>query len=139
MIILDTSVLYALLDRRDRRHDEAALWYSQTDEEMATTPLIVAEVDHLARTRTGRRAVEAFHRDLAGGAYLVEWWPGAAARIVEVAGHYSGLDLGLADASLIALAERLGTTALATFDERHFRAVRPLTGGLAFALAPTDS
>lgn len=48
-------------------------------------------------------------------------------------------DIGLADASLLALAARLGTTRVATLDERHFRTVKPLTGEAAFALLPADA
>ena len=46
MIVLDTSVIYALLDRADRRHEEAVVWYGAVDEDLATTPLVVAEADH---------------------------------------------------------------------------------------------
>lgn len=71
------------------------------------------------------------------GAYVVEWWPEAMAETVEVAREYP--DIGLADASLISLSARLGTTRVATLDERHFRVVRPLTGEAAFALLPADA
>jgi hypothetical protein len=48
--------------------------------------------------------------------------------------------IGLTDASLVVLAERLGTTDIATLDERHFRTLRPLAGGVdAFRLLPADS
>ena len=40
--------------------------------------------------------------------------------------------------ALVALAERVGTTSIATHDERHFRAVSPLAGGDAFRLLPRD-
>jgi|SRR5271163_2436525 len=47
--------------------------------------------------------------------------------------------LGLADASLVALARRLDTIDIATRGERHFRAVRPLAAGKAFRLRPTHA
>jgi uncharacterized protein len=56
-----------------------------------------------------------------------------------VAERYADTGLGLADASLVAVAERLGTIDIATLDERHFRAVRPLAGGKAFRLLPADA
>jgi predicted nucleic acid-binding protein len=58
---------------------------------------------------------------------------------VNVAERYADSGLGLADASLIALAERLGTTDIATLDERHFRAARPLAAGETFRLLPADA
>lgn len=51
--------------------------------------------------------------------------------------RYASLDLGLADCATVVLARRLGTRALLTFDERHFRTVTPLQGG-AFTLLPAD-
>lgn len=47
--------------------------------------------------------------------------------MAELAKRYADLGLGLGgtDASLVALAERLGLTTLATFDRRHFTVVRP--------------
>jgi uncharacterized protein len=139
VIVVDTSFVYALLDRRDRRHREAAAWYAGVAEAVATTPLVVAEVDHLAGSRAGSGARAAFRRDLAAGAYLVEWWRGAEEAIVGVAETYRELGVSLADASLAALAARLRTTAVATFDERHFRALRPLDGAAAFTLLPRDA
>ncbi|MFJ2028979.1 type II toxin-antitoxin system VapC family toxin [Streptosporangium sp. NPDC087985] len=47
---------------------------------------------------------------------------GRTARLVEI---YDDLRLGLVDASVIALAERLEISKVATIDCRHFTAVRP--------------
>lgn len=110
----------------------------RTDPEFATTPLIIAEVDHLAVTRAGRTAQAAWRRDLAAGALLVEWWPAAHKDTVSVADKYADLGLGLADASLVVLAARFETADIATLDERHFRAIRPMEGAGAFRLLPVD-
>ncbi len=139
MIVLDTSAIYALLDRRDRHHREAVAWYRTVEEELATTPLVLAEADHLASTRAGPEAARAFRRDVRAGAYVVEWWPEAPGVCVEIAERYADLGIGLADASLVALADRLGTDRVATFDERHFRALRPLRGADRFRLLPADA
>jgi len=139
VIVLDTSVIYALLDARDRRHPEAVAWYEDLDEDLVTTPLVLAEVDHLAISRAGARAVRAFRADVRAGAYAVDWWSGAAEESTEIADTYEELGLGLTDASLVALAGRVGTSDVATFDERHFRAVRPLAGSDAFRLLPRDA
>src|SRR6266536_5562835 len=74
------------------------------------------------------------------GASLRE--PGLDARDYEAAlkldRRYADLDVGLADLSIAVLARKLGTRRILTFDERHFRVVRPLQGG-AFTLLPADS
>jgi uncharacterized protein len=139
VIVVDTSFLYALLDGRDDRHAEATGWYRDFDGELATTPLVLAETDHLARARVGPAAAAAFRRDIESGAYSIEWWASAASESARLADRYAELDLALTDASLVALARRLGTTSVASFDERHFRTVRPLAGGPAFSLLPSDA
>jgi uncharacterized protein len=139
MIVLDTSVAYALLDGADRRHAEAAQWYETVDDDLVTTPLVLAELDHLALTRAGMAAAGAFRRDVIAGAYVIEWWENAAPAAAEVAETYADLGLGLTDASLVVLADRMGIVDVATFDERHFRTVRPLSGAAAFRLLPIDA
>ena len=139
MIVVDTSIVVAYMNAADDYNAAVAGWLDGTDDDLSTTPLIIAEVDHLVGARGGPTARRALHRDLAAGAYMVEWWPGAIAAVVKIAERYADTGLGLADASLVALAERLGTIDIATLDERHFRAVRPLTGGKAFRLLPADA
>jgi predicted nucleic acid-binding protein len=139
VIVVDTSIVVAYMNAADDYHATVAGWLDGADEDLATTPLIIAEVDHLVGARGGPTARQALHRDLAAGAYLVEWWSGAIAAVVKIAERYADTGLGLADASLVALAERLGTIDIATLDERHFRAVRPLAGGKAFRLLPADA
>ncbi len=138
MIVLDTSVIYALLDADDEKHERARDWYAEESRELVTTPLVLAEADHLAATRGGDRALAAFHDDVRAGAYRVDWWTGAAQEAADVADRYRSLGIGLTDASLVALAARVESIEVATFDERHFRAIRPLAGGDAFRLLPMD-
>jgi predicted nucleic acid-binding protein len=138
VIVVDTSFLYALLDRRDGRHAAAVDWYRGVDE-LATTPLVLAEVDHLADARAGRAARAAFRRDVAAGAYAVEWWASAPQEILDVAERHADSGVSLADSSLVVLAGRYETTAIATFDERHFRALRPVTRAPAFEILPADA
>lgn len=138
MIVVDTSFVYALLDRSDSRHSEASTWYETADEDLVTTPLAVAEMDHLAG-RLGADAAAAFRGDLAAGAYAVEWDDRLLRGSVEVADRYADQAIGLTDASLVCLAERLGTDRIASFDERRFRSLRPLTSSPSFQLLPVDA
>jgi predicted nucleic acid-binding protein len=138
VIVIDTSVIVAYMNATDDHHEAVAAWLEDADDDLATTPLIVAEVDHLVAARGTRAALSALRADLAAGAYLVEWWQSAIASAVRIAERYADNGLALADASLVALAERLDTVDIATLDERHFRAVRPLAAGKAFRLLPMD-
>ncbi len=138
MILADASAIFALLDRADERHDITRAWYEQTRPALATVPLVLAEVDYLAASRGGQGMRSAFRRDVIAGAYRVSWWDDAAEQAPEITQQYADLGVSLADASLVALAARLQTIEIATFDERHFRAIRPLWGGDAFRLLPLD-
>ena len=59
-------------------------------------------------------------------------------RLVQVLERqYAALTPGLADLSVVVLAFRLNTLRIATLDQRHFRAITPLQGGV-FTLLPWD-
>ncbi len=128
------------MNRRDADHVIVREWMGQVDDALSTTPLVVAELDHLVLAAGGSGAASALRDDFDRGAYQVEWWPAALEDTIAAARRYESMELGLADASLIALAAHLGTTKIATLDERHFRVVRPLGGrATAFTLLPTDA
>jgi len=139
LIVLDTSFLFALLDRNEPHHEKASAWYLGAEHETGTTPLVLGEMDYLAGSRSGARVRTLFREDVERGAYLVAWWPEATGQCVRIAERYRELGVSLTDASLVALAARVGTTEIATFDERHFRAVQPLSHGTSFRLLPADA
>jgi predicted nucleic acid-binding protein len=139
LIVADTSFAYALLDDTDVGFVAARDWYEARYPDMITTPLVLCEVDHLAARRLGTQARSAFRADVAAGGYTIAWWGSATEDCVQVAERYVDLGVGFTDASLVALAARLETTSIATFDERHFRAMKPLTGEPAFTLLPVDA
>lgn len=138
MIVIDTSVVVALQNTRDDDHPPVAGWFSTVREPVVTTPLAVAEMDYLLCRVGGHEATSALREDLAGD-LEVAWWRDAMKETLTVAERYGYLDLGLTDASLVALAAHLQTTRLATLDERHFRQMRPSTGEMAFTLLPADA
>jgi predicted nucleic acid-binding protein len=140
LIVLDTSIVLAVMDRRDVNHERVREWVEGVRDELCTTPLVLAELDYLVPKRGGSTAAQALREDFQDGAYLVEWWRSALRETIAAARLYESIALGLTDASLIALAAHLGTTTIATLDERHFRAVAPSAGGAAgFTLLPADA
>lgn len=138
MIVVDTSVVYALIDRADAWHQAVADWYRAEQPDLATTPLVVAEADHLIAARAGTAACSAWRQDLRSGAYAVHWWSSAVEDAVAVAERHPDLGVDLTDASLAVLAGRLDTTEIATLDQRHFRVLTSPRGGQAFRLHPMD-
>ena len=95
---------------------------------------MVSEVAYLLATRLGPEPEVRFLGDLAAGAFSVE--PVATRdwlRIAELVARYRDLPLGTVDASVVATAERLDVTDIATVDRRHFSVVRP-NHAVAFTL-----
>ena len=98
--------------------------------------LVITEVAYLLATRLGVEAEVRFLGDLASGAFSIEPVPpGDWLRIAELVAAYRDLPLGTVDASVVAAAERLTVTAVATLDHRHFGIVRPRHAD-AFTLLP---
>jgi predicted nucleic acid-binding protein len=88
---------------------------------------VITEVVYFVGTRLGADAEVRFLGDLAAGEFTVE--PVAAGdwlRIAELVSQYRDLPLGSVNASVIASAERLEITQIATLDRRHFSIVRPI-------------
>jgi predicted nucleic acid-binding protein len=85
-------------------------------------------VDHLLRSRNDRRSARLFLASLAEGELPVAFLtPGLLRRAAELDAQYADLDLGLVDASVMAIAERHDLPIL-TFDFAHFRATKPARG-----------
>jgi predicted nucleic acid-binding protein len=137
-LIVDAGAMYAQADADEPRHEAVAQLLRSEPGELVTSELAVAEADYLILDRLGVDVELAFLGDLASGAFQVECLTRAeleqASSVVE---RHRDLKLGLADASLVVLAARYRTNRIASFDERAFRSVAPLTGG-AFIVLPAD-
>jgi uncharacterized protein len=87
---------------------------------------VLAELDYWCSRRLGSSAWLIFLEDALAGVYRVESPTGGdLARCRDLQDQYADLSLGVVEASIVALVERLGETKVATLDQRHFRAVRP--------------
>ncbi len=99
---------------------------------------VTAEVDYLLTKQAGAGAARAFLQDVAAGRFDVECLePGEYRSVLELSMRYAGLAPGLADLSIVVLAQRFGTHRIMTIDQRHFRAMVALDGE-AFVLVPWD-
>ena len=136
MIVADTGAIVALIDADDRHHDVLRSAFDGDPDAWVLPWAILPEVDHIVTSRVGDAAGRAFRGELRDGAFGVEWGDAAdLARAVQLDAHYVDLSLGLVDALVMAVAERLGALAIATLDLRDFGAVT-LTG--APAIWPRD-
>lgn len=129
MIILDTSGLLAAIDSAERAHQRAAAALRACEPPRCLSPFVLAELDYLLARRVSNAAAGRLLDEVAAGAYRLEPFGAAdVAQAIEILDRYKDLDLGLADASLLVLAERYDTRDVLTLDERHFRAARDRRG-----------
>jgi uncharacterized protein len=137
LAIADAGPLYAAVDTSDKNHQRAAETLLRPDLQLVIPALVVAEVTYLVGMRLGPVVEARFLSglvDISVQAPQPEDWPVIAALVAQ----YGNFPLGGADASIIVLAERLHTDVIVTFDERHFRAVRPRHAD-SFRLLPADA
>lgn len=136
MLIVDTSGLVAYFDKSDRHHPRVADAVEADDGPFVVSPYVVAELDYLLGTRRGVDAQLAALSELAGGAWdLPTFGSAELASAADVVQRYHDQRIGVADASLVILAERYETTRLLTLDRRHFSVVRARDGS-AFTILP---
>lgn len=136
MIVADTGAIVALVDADDRHHAVLRAAFEADPGAWVLPWAILPEVDYLLLHHVGLAAELAFVRDLADARWSVEWADDAdLERAAELCLRYRKLELGLVDASVMAVAERLRARAIATLDERDFGAVKLLR---TFELLPRD-
>jgi predicted nucleic acid-binding protein len=137
MVIVDTGVFVAAAFQGDRHHEVCSAFLRFPRDELGVSVVAVGEVCHFFKRSPHQPRPEAtFVRWLADGAVR----PLAPdrddySRMAELVEQYADLPLGAVDASIIAIAERLGVTRIATVDRRDFAVVRPRHVG-AFELVP---
>lgn len=138
MILVDSSGLLAAIDSSQRDHDLAARALRAAEPPFLLSPFVLAELDYFLATRIGSGAEVALLQEVAAGAYQLEPFDrGDVTAALEVVRKYADIAIGLADASLVVLADRHAASDVLTLDERHFRAVRR-GNGQAFRLLPAD-
>jgi uncharacterized protein len=136
VLVVDTGPLVATADRADKDHHACRALLEGDTGPLVTTAMVIAEAAYLIDRQLGPRAEAALYASITGGQLEVagldrdDW-----ARIAELVATYADLRLGGTDASVITLAERLGTTRIATLNHRHFTVVRPRHAD-AFELLP---
>ena len=133
-ILLDTGIVYAYYDRSDRWHARARVLIEGEQRGLILPAPVIPEVDHLLGRRLGSRSRLTFYAGIVEGYYLVVDLPaGAYARVADLNRQFGDRELGFVDAAIVALAEALGLSRIATTDRRHFE---PLAAALSLELLP---
>ena len=136
--IADSGAIYGLYNRNDRHHRALRTAILHEPGAIIIPAVILSEIDYLLGAKLGMGAELDLLDDILAGAFSLEPFTSQDLnRCRTLLEKYAELDIGLADAAVLATAERLGTRRILTVDIRHFRAVRG-SDGKAFTLLPAD-
>ena len=124
LTLVDAGPLIAAADAAEDEHSSCVDALSRTDLLLVIPAMILAEASYLIGKRLGPRAESGFLSAIEP--FQVEApTPADLRRMAELVEQYSDFPLGGTDASVVALAERLGATTIITLDQRHFGSVKP--------------
>lgn len=122
--------------RTDPDHARCVAFFEESSGSLVVPQLVITEAAYLVGRLLGPGAEALFLRALTEGPMTFEAvQPTDLRRAANLIDTYSDLRLGTVDATVIAVAERLGETRIATLDHRHFTVVRPAHVA-AFELVP---
>lgn len=133
-LLLDTGALVSLLDRSQRHHAAFVRFFGEWAGPVVSTEAVLTEATHLLGSLArGRRACVDFF--LSGGGILVPATTASLRRSRDLLDQYADLPMDHADATLVVLAEELGTDLVFTTDRRDF-AVYRIEGRRRFDILP---
>jgi len=121
-LLVDTSFLVALYDRRDLRHARCVRAHEQLDRPLATCEAVVAESLHLLRRIPG--TTQAMLGNIERGILAIPFTlREKAAAVNAIIDKYRDLPASLADACLVQMADELDTGDILTLDGdfAHYR------------------
>jgi predicted nucleic acid-binding protein len=125
-IIADTGPLYALADADDSWHAPVKAFVGKNRESIIVPGPVVVEVCYLIFEHLGPAAELAFLQSLAARQMLLEQpVMKDLERTIEILKQYQDSEFGMVDATVMAMAERIGIHTVMTLDHRHFAVYRP--------------
>ena len=126
MIVVDSGVLIAAVDVDDRHHGACSQLIEERGEELIVPAGVVVEVCWMLSRHVSVDLEADFLESIASGELKVgSLLLADYRRSAELVVAYRDLPLGAVDAMVVATAERLRATTVATIDRRHFSIVRP--------------
>ena len=126
MIVVDTGILLAVANRNDRWHDAAVDVFTAHRHEMVVPAPVVVETAWLIARELGNPAEAGFVAAAGRGEFrIVDLTAVDYQRASVILTAHADNNLGLVDSCVMAIAERLQATTIATVNPRDFRIVRP--------------
>jgi len=127
VITLDSSALFALLNRKDPDHRRVRLAFEQDRGPYLVPAAILGEIAYMIEERLGNKVMDLFLSDLMTGAYMLDCGEDELPRARKLAAKYADLPLGFTDAAVAACAEANGGRVL-TLDFRDFSVISKEAG-----------
>ena len=122
--------MLAFFNTAEPAHLRVAQAVADADDLLVVSPYVLAELDYLVATRLGLDAELTLLSELCSGAYdLASLDTDDLRQCVGIIEKYRDQEIGLTDASLVALAHRHQTNRILTLDRRHFDVLKPIAGG----------
>ncbi|MBV8630543.1 MAG: PIN domain-containing protein [Silvibacterium sp.] len=114
-VLLDSSVIVALLHRREKRHTECATVIEALDRPLATCEAAISESCYLLRRSP--EAVKAVLANVEHGVFQIRFQlSDSIAHVHSLMKKYSDIPASFADACLIQMADELDTGDILTLD-----------------------
>jgi len=138
VILLDTSAIIAALSPAQRNHQACARALYESDPSRILSPFVLAELDYFILKYANVSTELRFLGEVTHGAYeLAAFSAQDLEEAISIIQTYHDLKVGLADASIVVLANRYNCRDVLTLDERHFRTLR--FRRRAFRILPADA
>jgi len=123
--LIDAGPLVAVLNRNDDYYGECVRLFRSLGKPFYTTLPVLGEAMYLLGKRMGWSSQEGLWKLILHGDLILEYpSPAELVRMSELMSKYSDRPMDFADASLVALAERLSVDRVFTVDRRDFSTYR---------------
>ena len=126
VVIIDTGIIYAISDKRDVWHKRSVDFVTKFKGKIIAPSTIIPETCYLLNTYLGQSVEKSFISALVNKELIIENYSiDDLKRCVEILKKYETLNIGIVDASIIAIAERMRIRKIITTDRRHFSTIKP--------------
>jgi len=136
-VVVDTGVIYAMADSGDNWHKRVMDCFDSGEALRLVLPAtVIPEACYLLNSNLGVEAEQAFIKSIAAGEFLLENVTlDDLKKSSALLKKYADINIGLVDATVAVIAERLGVNCILTTDRRHFSLLRK-KDGKPFELLP---
>lgn len=125
-VIVDSSFIYALFNHSEAHHIDAVNFAIGNTEELLMPDAVLPELSYLFRRDFGYAGVQRLLESIQSfNARYVPITADDIPQMHEITMRYASAEFDIVDCCIMAIAERLSITRIATFDRRDFSIYRP--------------